>query len=207
MSIYDDDQVTATAYHEAGHAVVAWLCDHSLGEVTIRPDRVKGTLGNIQHSEIGLNDLFDLGELCPVEDAPGGYAVRTGEQSGRHLTSDEQHWLELHDRLSGQDLDDQHVMIAAAGEVAERRYSHETVEPEQFRDDWKRVFQSLERLTGKYGLPQGKVRSKLSAQTMSLLDDPLVWRMVGSVADALLAHETLTMTEVRRAIREAVGRA
>jgi len=196
----------STAYHEAGHAVVAWLCDHDLGEVTICPDRYRGTLGNVQHNEEGSNDLFEIDEIEPYADAPGGFVVRTGNQAGRHLTNDERHWFELRERLSEQVLDEQHVMIAAAGESAERRHSPETVEPEQSQDDWKSVFQSLERLTGKYGLSQGKVRSKLSAQTMSLLDDPLVWRTVVRVADALLVQETLTMTEVRRVIREAVCR-
>ena len=132
--------------------------------------------------------------------------VRTGETSGRHLTSDEIHGLDLHDRLSEQDSDEQHVMIAAAGEAAQRRYAPETVEPEQSQGDWESVVEHIERLTGKRGLSQGKVRSKLSAQTMSLLDDPLVWRTVVRVADALLVQETLTMTEVRRVIREAVCR-
>ena len=194
------------AYHEAGHAVVAWLCGHSLGEVTIRPDTAKGTLGNIQHDEQGSNDLFEPFELEPYADAPGGWVVRTGDTTTRHLTDDERHGLELSERLSGQDLDEQHVMIAAAGEAAERKFSPETVEPEQSQDDWKSVFQSLERLTVKRQLSQGKVRSKLTAQTVSLLDDPLVWRMVEAVADALLAKQTLSADEVRRAIREAVAR-
>ncbi len=192
------------AHHEAGHAVVAWLCDHYLGEVTIRRDRRMGTLGSVQHHEQGLNDLFEVFELHADEDAPGGFVVRTGEQSGRYLTSDEIHGLDLHERLSGQNPDEQYVMIAAAGEAAERRHSPEAVEPGGAQDDWESVFEHLERLAGKPGLSQGRVRSKLTAQTVSLLDDPLVWRMIVGVADALLAKETLMWGEVKSAIRKGV---
>lgn len=194
----------STAYHEAGHAVVAWLCDHDLGEVTICPDRHRGTLGNVQHNEEGSNELFEIDEIEPYADAPGGFVVRTGDQAGRHLTADERHWFELRERLSGQDIDEQHVMIAAAGEAAERRYSPESVEPEQSQDDWKSVFQSLERLTEKRGTLMEETRAKMIARATSLLDDPLVWRMVEAIANALLAKETLTPKEVRPEIRAVV---
>ena len=71
----------STAYHEAGHAVIAWLCNHTLGEVTIRRDRQGGNLGKVQHSEYGDNDLFGLRALEIDDDAPGGFVVRTSEQA------------------------------------------------------------------------------------------------------------------------------
>lgn len=196
----------SVAYHEAGHAVVAWLCDHDLEVTTIRPDPDKGTLGEIEHDEQGSNELFDPFELHPSEDAPYGFVVvLTGETSWRFLTGDEIDLLELRDRLSDRHATEQHVMIAAAGEATERRYAPETVKPEQSGRDWESVSEHLEHLAEKRGKSHREVRSDLTAETTSLLDDPLVWRMVEGVADALLAQETLTSTEVTRAIRAVVG--
>ena len=112
----------ATAYHEAGHAVIAWLCDHTLGEITIRPNHERGFDGNVQHNDAGCNDLFGFRELALDPDAPGGWAVRTGEATTRHLTEHERHWLHLHERLGleGREFGpasfwEPEVMIAAAG--------------------------------------------------------------------------------------------
>ena len=79
-----------TAYHEAGHVVVAWLCDHMLGKSTIRPDHENGILGGVQHSDQGCSELFEPFILTPHPDAPGGYLVRTSETTGGWLWSEPQ---------------------------------------------------------------------------------------------------------------------
>ena len=43
-------QRRATAYHEAGHAVVRWCYGLEFRLVTIRPDLVDGSLGHVAHA-------------------------------------------------------------------------------------------------------------------------------------------------------------
>lgn len=192
----------STAYHEAGHAVVAWLCDHTLGEVTIRRDRQRGNLGKVQHSEYGDNDLFGLRALEIDDDAPGGFVVRTSEQEGRHLTDLEMRWVNVIEQVSGSASDEQHVMIAAAGSLAERKLSSERVDPDQSRGDWEAVCENLKRLAKERDESIDEARDRITALTVSLLDDPLVWSIVEGFAGELFNHETLTGGEAKRAIEQ-----
>ena len=202
-----DLRLEATAYHEAGHAVVAWLCDHALGECTIKPDDDAGWLGSIRHDDYGLSDLYGPGGLHPYPDAPGGWLVLTGDSTGRHLTEDELRWVELNEGLGVQsgDADEAHVMIAAAGQEAQRRFARGTVEPHQSSQDWESVAEHLGRLAGERGSTAEEVRDQMTTRTAELLRDPLVWRVVDGVARGLLEHETLFARDVNRVIREVIA--
>ncbi len=203
----------ATAYHEAGHAVIAWLCDHTLGEITIRPNHERGFDGNVQHNDAGCNDLFGFRELALDPDAPGGWAVRTGEATTRHLTEHERHWLHLHERLGldGREFGpagfwEPEVMIAAAGQEAQRRFDPDSVEPHQSEHDWDSIHESLERLAEKRGESMEAIRANLTARTAELLSDPMVWRVVRAIAKGLLESETLNDQEVTAIIRQTVSK-
>ena len=122
-------KLEGTAYHEAGHAVIGWLCDHDVGEVTIRPDREAGYLGSAHLHEEGCNDLFKPFTLTPHPNNPGVWLVRTSARTARPLTEDERHWLELHDRLSMGNQDERELIPLVAGVVAEQKFSPGTVGP------------------------------------------------------------------------------
>src|SRR6185369_7332752 len=73
----------AVSFHEAGHAVAAWLLGRYIESVSIVPDAY--ALGHAIHSD-GENSLFDPRELSPSPDALGGFRVVTGKHSTRSLT-------------------------------------------------------------------------------------------------------------------------
>jgi ATP-dependent Zn protease len=63
-------EIEATAYHEAGHAVMGWFLDRRCLKATIMVDNERGSLGHVQHDRLkrfnpdvkdspGLRDRID----------------------------------------------------------------------------------------------------------------------------------------------------
>ena len=193
------------AYHEAGHFVIAWLCNHEVGSVTIRPDEEAGTLGQTTHSDQGASDLFPPLTLVEYPNAPGGFVFRTSDTTGRPLTDNEQRWITLSNEFLEVDPREGFLLIAAAGEQAERKLGAFPVEPSQSSLDWEEVFESLESLAEARKLSPTNIRVEAAARVASLFDDAAVWRAVENVANALLKadSETLNGTEAVRLVRRA----
>ncbi len=199
-----DKRLRGTAHHEAGHAIVGWLCDHVVGEVTIRPNSDKGSLGSADLQHEGSNDLFEFGMIVPNPNDPEDWVVRTGERTARPLTENERHWDELKDRLSCVSQDEKEVMGSVAGMVAEQKFSPETFEPRTDGGDRESSRWSLFHLSNETGKPVDEVWDEMAARVGELLDDPLVRRVVRALAAALLKEETLSGEAVTQVIRQTV---
>ena len=197
------NQKQQVAYHEAGHVVIAWFCNHQLGSATIRPDEEAGTLGRIKHQDEGLSDLFPPLTLVEYPNAPGGFVFRTSDTTGRPLTDNEQRWITLSDEFLEVDPRERHLLIAAAGEQAERKLDVVPVEPSQSSQDWEDVYEELESLAEERKLSPTDIRAEAAVRVASLFDDSLVWQAVENVANALLKadSETLNGTEAVRLVR------
>ena len=110
----------ATAYHEAGHTFIAWLCGHEIKDLTIKPDPSKGWAGSMRHRESGFDLLFDDPfALVPNPDAPGQNLVRIEGTKARHLTQGEGRYFELVENLSDVSPYERDVIICVAGELAQ----------------------------------------------------------------------------------------
>ena len=118
-----------TAYHEAGHAVIAWLCNHEVISVTIRPDEEAGSLGTMRHDENSLSELFAPFKLTKNPNAPGAWLFRTSDTTGRPLTNKEQRWETLSEEFLEIEPLERDLLVAAAGEQAERKLGTVPVEP------------------------------------------------------------------------------
>ena len=141
---YEED-CTETAYHEAGHAVVAWFCDHAIGPATIKPDAERGWAGFIRHKDAGCNELFGRRErLHPHADAPGGWVLVVGGGQGRDLTDIEQRVLKIQDDMMEIDVCEKGLMVAAAGVVAQDRAIPGSVEPYHDEEDWESATEDLQ---------------------------------------------------------------
>ena len=199
-----DKQLRGTAHHEAGHAVIGWLCEHVVGEVTIRPDPDEGSLGSAHLHEEGCNDLSKSFTLTPHPNDPEDWMVRTSARTTRPLTEDERHWLELHDRLSVGNQDERELIPLVAGVVAQQKFSPGTVEPSGGDRDYEIAGECLWRLSQASGALVDEVWAQMAARADELLDDPLVRRVVTRLARALLRKGTLSGEDVTRVIRRTV---
>ncbi len=182
-----------TAYHEAGHAVIAWLCNHEVISVTIRPDEEAGSLGTMRHDENSLSDLFAPFKLGKNPNAPGEWLFRNSDTTGRPLTNKEQRWMTLSEEFLEIEPLERDLLVAAAGEQAERKLGTVPVEPRQSRKDWESVAESLEILADKRKLSPTDIRAEAAARVASLLDDSLVWQAVENVANALIRADSETL--------------
>lgn len=199
-----DKRLRGTAHHEAGHAIIGWLCDHVVGEVTIRPDREAGYLGLAHLHEEGCNDLFKPFTMTPHPNDPEVWLVHTSARTARPLTEDERHWLELHDRLFMGNQNERQLIPLVAGMVAEQKFSPGTFDPRSGDADYEIAGECLWRLSDESGTPVDELWAQMAARVGELLDDPLVGRVVTRLARALLRKETMSGEDVTRVIRRVV---
>ena len=195
---------TATAYHEAGHAVVAWFCDHFIGLATIKPDAEQGVAGRISHHDQNCNALFDPFELVPHPEASGEWVVMTGETTARHLTDAEKRILEIQDGLDEISLAGKVLMIAAAGVVAQGKAIPDSVEPYHGEGDWESAAEELQIQCDDLGISETQARAHATERCRELLEDSIVWKAVDAVTNALLKEETMQGDEVQAVIRLAL---
>ncbi len=190
MSV-DDWERAATAHHEAGHAVVIWLSDHSLGETTIECNAKEGYRGRVEDDN-DAEDLHEIFDLCPSPNAPGGHLMKIGPNRTRHLTPDECHWLELRSTQCDTEDNEREVMILTAGIIAQRKFDPDSVQQHHDEGDRNRARPALSNLATRHGISEEKVWSEMTARTEDLFDDPIVWKVVCAFAAALLKSKTLS---------------
>ncbi len=182
------NELKSTAYHEAGHAVMAWFCENELGTITIKPEGMNA--GGIKHRD-----------YAPFPSLVDGHFLNNQELELVDGTIRKPIELQFNAFVSGTfdhfTVNEKAVLIAAAGEVAQKKFSPESFHPYQTAQDWADVFKALEHT-------DGGARERLYNATEGILDDPLVWAAVNAVADELLARETLSSSDAIAAMRRAI---
>ena len=169
-----------TAYHEAGHVVMAWFCGHTVGGVTIRPDHDGGTLGRMLHDEYGEASLGHQVQW----DREHGTVIECEGGTYRLPTETEAHWYQIVadlDEMTPHELD---TMVAVAGEAAERRINPDT-HPDHAASDREWNYEARVAIGKDTGESDEVIWSRLSALASQLFDDPMVWRTIEAVALAL----------------------
>ncbi len=204
MLTTDDRERAATAHHEAGHAVVIWLSDHSLGETTIECNAKEGYRGRVEDDN-DAEDLYEIFDLCPSPDAPGGHLMKIGPNRTRHLTPDECHWLELCSIQCDIKFNEAEVMIATAGMIAQRKFDPDSVQHHHDMGDRNHSRMALSNLATRHDISEEEVWSKMTARTEGLLDDPLVWKVVCAFAAALLKSTKLSGKQFLEITRRTVS--
>jgi ATP-dependent Zn protease len=184
------NELKCTAYHEAGHAVMAWFCEHRLRTSTIKPEGTNA--GNIQHGEHAPPaSLVD----SHIWDDP---TIALVDGALQKLTAIELQFdnfaSEISDRFTANEKE---VLIAAAGEVAQKKLEPKSFQPIHSSQDWGSVFESLEQL-------ERGARERLYNATERLMDDPIVWAAVRALSAELLARETLSSSDAIAAMRRAI---
>lgn len=194
-----------TAYHEAGHAVVAWYCGATIGNVSMEPDQDHGIGGYARHGD-GDREWGDLGILFRfskehgviVEEPDGTLRLPTDAEREHNTITDECVELESWERG---------VMIAAAGEAAERIVAPESFHPIHSSADRREALPTEPEKDEVYGTvethPQmsDEDRDAWVAPARRFLRKPLVWQLVDALAGALIARTTLTGREVQGVLR------
>ena len=169
---------------------MAWFCENELGTVTIKPE---GTCaGRLQHREYApLPSLVD-GDIW------GDQRLELIDGTIRQLTVIELQFNDFADEISSRfTAIEKDVLIAAAGEVAQKKFKPESFHLIHSSHDWETVIEALERL-------DGGARERLYKATEGLLDDPMVWAAVRALADELLARETLSSSDAILVMRQAI---
>jgi len=151
------------AYHEAGHALMAYLLGGQVRQVTIEPDHDDGPRrgGDTQ--------------ILWRRPAPGDKAFA---------------------QIS--------VQVHLAGPVAEMIYSGEPYHPAfvaEWAADWEGATQAAALLHADQR-KQVQYLEQVSAQLYRQLQDDELWMPLASLADNLLAHETLEQEQVEEVFRE-----
>lgn len=197
------ETLEGTALHEAGHAVMAWFCDHIIGVVSIIPDYDDNSAGHVLSDDKGCNSLFEPFELHPYPEAPGGWVVRLGETEARPLTDNEQRCLELQEEIQVLPRAERCAMVYAAGEVVERIANPGITEWPGAQDDWAKAAEHLDILASDEGIDVGQAKARVIDRSEALLKEPIVWAAVEAVANALLEHEKMDGKAVVEVIRSA----
>jgi hypothetical protein len=183
------NELKSTAYHEAGHAVIAWLCENRLGIITVKLEGAK--LGYIQHDEDGPFPSLVDGLFW------GDQKIELTDGTERPATAIELKFNEfasgVADHFTAYEKD---VLIAAAGEVAQKKFEPDGFHPDHSSQDWGEVFEALEQLGG-------GARERLLSATENLFENPMVWAAVCALANELSARETLSSSEAISIMRQA----
>jgi len=165
-----------TAYHEAGHAVMAWELRRSIRHVSTIPDEEKGSLGHMLKGILG-----DVGEV--------EMAARMGISQITRIR------LKL----------EREAMIALAGSAAvallrNTRYSRAGADRDWFQAEWL-----LSYLTGN-GEELPAYVDWLFKRTKSLLAMGYLWQAVEELANELMVRKYIGGRRARGIIKEAVRR-
>lgn len=155
-----------TAYHEAGHALMAHLLGGKVKQVTIEPDHDDGP------------------------DRHGDTQV-----------------LWRRSKLSEKELAQKTVQVCLAGPVAEMIYSGDPFHPglvPEWAADWQCAWESA------LPLHRGERQrleylEQISIQLYHRLKADDLWSVLASLADHLLAHETLDSEQVEEILEEWLG--
>lgn len=193
-----------TAYHEAGHAVAHFFVGHPAKRATIIPDEAEGTLGHVQawaSRALGANLSGEVSyrEEDPMRLARGLPSRRLGSDGKPVPRERSEAWIERRVQLE--------IMTLLAGGIAEKRAGGRANHVGARSDREKAnelAFQLMSR-----GLTRGSGRRQAEAllRWLTIRAEELVahwWDCVEEIAEALLAHKTLTGKDVREAIKRAI---
>lgn len=157
----NDADLEQTAYHEAGHAIMALLHGGHVQMMTIEPD---------------------------WDDGPDRY----GEAS---VHWDQSGW-------SRKQFQEVLVRVALSGPVAEMIYRGDPYHPAfvpEWKMDWEQAWEAAHML---HPVPEARIRylEACTKQVYHEFQREDIWQAIASLADELLAHETLDHEQIRDAI-------
>lgn len=108
------------------------------------------------------------------------------------------------DRFTERELQENSILVALSGPVAEMIYSGEPYHPgfvAEWAADWQLAWEAAARL-----IPSQRRRleylEQRTARLHRLLNQDAAWAAVAAIADHLLAHETLEGEEVEEIVRQ-----
>jgi hypothetical protein len=200
-------ELRATAYHEAGHAVYKTVHRMPMTKVTIVPNEARRTYGKVHAPR-----LLGLGDPMP---ATLTRAVRSPDQAVQEatlelMTKELRRRLHRRNRLIPLMVGDGFAGMAAEAEYVRRSHVGSVTEVwSEFgngSDDWAKASIAAEKLFPTFAAdPQVRramfarldgERRKIKAQTR----EPEYWAKVSSLAEALLVRGTLSAREARAII-------
>ncbi|MBT3701423.1 MAG: hypothetical protein HOG12_07890 [Alphaproteobacteria bacterium] len=181
-------EIEATAFHEAGHAVMAWLCARNIGKVTIEP--VDDEAGSVSHAEYGESAVG----LPIFGDGEEGLYVIMPDESPRPL-SDIERWLyEFSYKLEWEAEEwEKQALIAFAGEAVDLITAPESFHPGTVASD---------RASFDEAISEGDGNAEVIHEwAKSIFTEPTIWKSVSALADKLISQGTLSGNDTLKLLR------
>jgi hypothetical protein len=168
-------QLEAVAYHEAGHAVAAWLLNIPLRKVTIVPEG--DALGYVLRCGVAfpkrVREAFEFGGMSDRDEAWAYYIA------------------------------ERHAVYCIAGNEAQNRFNPRSVRNCHSKSDRKSALAGLCRLADSKAIPLYWRILKMRAE--KLFDNPSNWKAVKALAETLMERKTLSGDEALEIVRLATG--
>jgi hypothetical protein len=188
------------AHHEAGHAVITWICSCSIDTMTIVPNKDAGTEGAVKAGPDGGSELFDIDRS--IKETHGKLQItNTDRTDWQDVNKKQLCALNLIEDHSG--LPEAECLVSAAGGLAQSRLP----DPGDLGDgdDWEKIETQVPDLARRWRKKPEDVKARIRKKTSKLLDDPHVWHAVERLAEALLAKREISGKEAVLVIRDAFG--
>lgn len=170
--------IEATAYHEAGHAAIAFILGQKFKKITIDKKKCKkGIRGMLEKYPRKPKDLSKTSCYKILQDLEPEILVSMAGHYAHRRYDPESANLYYSDEDMDYAIDLIHMVVI--GRVSEFRISST---PDKLKD----LIMKLQEL----------YLHKLQDEIEILLSSPIVWKMVESIANALLHKKTLIWSEV-----------
>jgi hypothetical protein len=179
----------ASAYHEAGHAVVGVLLRWAIRDVSIIPD--EQTIGRVRHPRRSELDYWLSGEVKSRTTSVPSLKKRVAIPPSE-LTAAQTRMRHRRARID--------IAVRLAGRKAEKRFTGKWHDPYGGSDRLEVVELGLQ-LASELPITADRIIVRESARASRLLDDN--WSCVEAVARALFVRNRLTGPEVRAIVNAA----
>ena len=165
-----------TAYHEAGHAVMAYWLRRRIHHVTIIPDSDSDSLGHLSKARLAM-----------LSEAEWEFRIDTGDLS------------RLRQKVEGE------ILISFAGQVAEELLTNRKRRLAGSASDYQFITTALICLTSDMGDELTAYSNWLYERTRAILSQGMVWRAVQALAAELLTRRYIAGKQARQIIQDAVS--
>jgi ATP-dependent Zn protease len=174
--------IRAIAYHEAGHAVIGYICEQPFAYVTIEPKEAE--MGHIESGEGEHKKVV-------IEEGYGGRVEFTNTETIDSILAESESDLWLKDHPTAVAIVKGAILSAMAGSISQENGMRGSVESWQAEQDWKDAGSMLGSI---YKENCSEESEKARKEVETILEKN--WNLVEHVVEALLEKRTISYDDV-----------